>query len=116
MLTKRNAAMSFIFVTVALDMLALGVIIPVWPSLIKSFTGANDATASVTLGVMAVVWALAQFVAAPVLGVLSDRIGRRPVILFSNIGTAFDYAIMALAPSLAWLFVGRVLSGITAAS
>ncbi|MEO9169584.1 MAG: TCR/Tet family MFS transporter [Candidatus Baltobacteraceae bacterium] len=108
--------MSFIFVTVALDMLALGVIIPVWPALIKTFTGQNDATASLMLGIMAVVWAVAQFAAAPVLGVLSDRIGRRPVILFSNIGTAFDYVIMALAPTLSWIFVGRVLSGITAAS
>lgn len=116
MLNKRNGAMSFIFVTVALDMIALGIIIPVWPALIKSFTGQNDASASLMLGIMAAVWALAQFAAAPVLGVLSDRIGRRPVILFSNIGTAFDYVIMALAPSLSWLFVGRVLSGITAAS
>ena len=108
--------MSFIFVTVALDMIAIGIIIPVWPALIKSFMGQNDASASLTLGFMAVVWALAQFVAAPILGVLSDRIGRRPVILFSNIGTALDYVIMAAAPSLGWIFVGRILSGITAAS
>ncbi|MGH8164246.1 MAG: TCR/Tet family MFS transporter, partial [Rhodanobacteraceae bacterium] len=116
MLTRRNAAMSFIFVTVALDMLALGVIIPVWPSLVKTFTGANDATASLAIGAMSAMWAFGQFFAAPILGVLSDRFGRRPVILASNIGTAIDYVIMALAPAISWLYVGRILSGIMSAS
>jgi hypothetical protein len=91
--------MSFIFVTVALDMLALGIIIPVWPTLVKSFTGLNDSSASIAIGVMSVLFAATQFFAAPILGVLSDRFGRRPVILFSNIGTALDYIIMALAPA-----------------
>ena len=116
MLNRRDAAMSFIFVTVALDMLALGVIIPVWPTLIKSFTSQNDATASLALGAIAVVWAIGQFFAAPVLGVLSDRFGRRPVILASNLGSSIDYVIMALAPALVWLYVGRAISGVMSAS
>ena len=116
MVHRRGAAMSFIFVTVALDMLALGIIIPVWPTLVKHFTGLNDSSASLAIGVMSVLFAATQFFAAPVLGVLSDRFGRRPVILFSNIGTALDYLIMALAPALAWLYVGRALSGVMSAS
>ncbi len=116
MIDRRRAAMSFIFVTVALDMLALGVIIPVWPTLIKSFTGLNDSQASLAIGEMSVLFAATQFFAAPVLGVLSDRFGRRPVILVSNLGTALDYIIMALAPSLAWLYAGRALSGVMSAS
>ncbi len=108
--------MSFIFVTVMLDMLALGIIIPVWPTLVKHFTGLNDSSASLAIGVMSVLFAATQFFAAPVLGVLSDRFGRRPVILFSNAGTALDYIIMALAPALAWLYIGRALSGVMSAS
>jgi len=108
--------MSFIFVTVALDMLALGIIIPVWPTLVKSFTGLNDSSASLAIGVMSVLFAATQFFAAPILGVLSDRFGRRPVILFSDLGTALDYIIMALAPALVWLYVGRALSGVMSAS
>jgi DHA1 family tetracycline resistance protein-like MFS transporter len=113
---RPGAAMSFIFVTVALDMLALGIIIPVWPALVKSLTGANDAQASLAIGAMSVLFAATQFFAAPVLGVLSDRFGRRPVVLFSNIGTALDYVIMALAPTIAWLYAGRALSGVMSAS
>jgi len=113
---RRGAAMSFIFVTVALDMLALGIIIPVWPTLVKSFSGLNDSSASLAIGVMSVLFAATQFFAAPILGVLSDRFGRRPVILLSNLGTALDYVIMALAPTIAWLYVGRALSGVMSAS
>ena len=108
--------MSFIFVTVALDMLALGIIIPVWPTLVKSFTGANDSKAALAIGAMSVLFAATQFFAAPVLGVLSDRFGRRPVVLLSNLGTAIDYIIMALAPTILWLYVGRALSGVMSAS
>lgn len=112
----RRAALAFVFVTVALDMLALGVIIPVWPTLVKSFTGASDADASIAIGAMSVVWAVAQFFSAPVIGLLSDRFGRRPVILASNLGTAADYIIMGLAPTLPWLYIGRALSGTMSAS
>jgi MFS family permease len=112
----RRAALAFIFITIVLDMLALGMIIPVLPALIEDFLGGDTAGAAKVYGVFGTVWALMQFVAMPVLGALSDRFGRRPVILLSNLGLGLDYVLMALAPNLAWLFVGRVISGITAAS
>jgi DHA1 family tetracycline resistance protein-like MFS transporter len=112
----RRAAVLFIFVTVLLDILALGLIIPVLPLLIEDFRGGDTALAARTIGGFAAVWAGVQFFAAPVLGALSDRFGRRPVILLSNFGLALDYVLMAVAPTLGWLFAGRVLSGITSAS
>ena len=112
----RRAALAFIFVTAVLDMLALGVIIPVLPKLVVDFEGGDTARAAEVLGLFGTVWALMQFFCAPVLGALSDRFGRRPVILLSNFGLGLDYILMALAPTLGWLFVGRVISGITAAS
>jgi len=114
--SKRHAALGFIFVTVLLDMLALGVIVPVLPRLIEEFRHGNVASASEFIGLFTTTWALMQFFFAPVLGMLSDRFGRRPVILLSNFGVALDYAIMALAPTLWWLFLGRLLSGITTSS
>jgi DHA1 family tetracycline resistance protein-like MFS transporter len=114
--TARPAALVFIFITVMLDMLALGMIVPVLAPLVATFLGGDTARAASVYGLFGTVWALMQFVASPVLGALSDRYGRRPVILLSNLGLGLDYVVMALAPSLAWLFVGRVLSGITAAS
>lgn len=116
MLSKRNAAMSFIFITVLLDMLALGIIIPVFQPLILSFAHGNYADASILSGVFATIFAIVQFFASPVLGTWSDKVGRRPVVLLSNIGTSIDYVILALAPNVWWLFVGRVLSGATTAS
>jgi MFS transporter, DHA1 family, tetracycline resistance protein len=112
----RRAALAFIFVTIALDMMALGLIVPVLPKLIEDFMGGDTADAARIYGIFGIVWALMQFVSMPVMGALSDRFGRRPVILMSNFGLALDYVLMALAPNLAWLFVGRVISGITAAS
>jgi MFS transporter, DHA1 family, tetracycline resistance protein len=112
----RRAAFVFIFITVLLDMLALGMIIPVLPKLVMSFLGGDPARAAGIFGAFGTVWALMQFFFAPLLGSASDRFGRRPVILLSNFGLACDYVLMALAPSLGWLFVGRVISGITAAS
>ncbi|HUI26780.1 MAG TPA: TCR/Tet family MFS transporter [Candidatus Kryptonia bacterium] len=112
----RRAALIFIFVTVVLDMLALGMIVPVLPKLVETFVGGDTARAAEIFGLFSTVWAAMQFVFSPVLGALSDRFGRRPVILISNFGLGFDYILMALAPSLSWLFVGRVISGITAAS
>lgn len=112
----RPAAIAFIFVTVLLDVLAMGVVIPVLPHLIKQFVGGGTDEASLYVGLFGGVWALMQFVCAPLLGALSDRVGRRPVILVSNFGLGLDYILMALAPSLWLLFVGRVISGITAAS
>ena len=112
----RHAAFVFIFITVLLDMLALGAIIPVLPKLVVSFMGGDTASGAEVFGLFGTAWALMQFLFSPVLGGLSDRFGRRPVVLISNLGLGLDYIFMALAPSLAWLFVGRIISGITAAS
>jgi DHA1 family tetracycline resistance protein-like MFS transporter len=112
----KNAAVTFIFVTVLLDMLALGVVIPVLPKLIENFVGNDTASAARIFGLFGTVWALMQFLFQPVFGSLSDRFGRRPVVLLSNFGLAADYVLMALAPSLWWLFVGRMISGITSSS
>jgi DHA1 family tetracycline resistance protein-like MFS transporter len=112
----RRAAFAFVFVTVLLDMFAIGIIIPVLPNLVKTFMGGDDARAAGILGIFGTAWALMQFLSMPVLGSLSDRFGRRPIILLSNFGLGLDYILMALAPSVRWLFVGRVISGITAAS
>jgi DHA1 family tetracycline resistance protein-like MFS transporter len=114
--SPRRAATAFIFVTVVLDMLALGMIIPVLPGLIEDFLGGDTARAAKIFGFFGSIWALMQFVSMPVMGGLSDRFGRRPVILLSNLGLGLDYILMALAPNLRWLFIGRVISGITAAS
>jgi MFS transporter, DHA1 family, tetracycline resistance protein len=112
----RGAAVAFIFVTILLDMLALGLIIPILPRLVESFVDNDTARAAEIFGLFGTAWALMQFVFSPVLGSLSDRFGRRPVVLLSNFGLALDYVLMALAPSLLWLFVGRVISGVTSAS
>jgi MFS transporter, DHA1 family, tetracycline resistance protein len=113
---RRQAALAFIFVTVLLDMLALGSMIPVLPRLIVAMSGDNTAEAARVFGLFGTAWALMQFLFSPVQGALSDRFGRRPVVLASNFGLGLDYLVMALAPSLAWLLAGRVVSGITAAS
>jgi DHA1 family tetracycline resistance protein-like MFS transporter len=112
----RRGAVAFIFVTILLDMIALGVIMPVLPRLIEGFVENDTAHAARIFGLFGTAWALMQFVFSPLLGALSDRFGRRPVVLLSNFGLAADYVLMALAPSLTWLFIGRVVSGITSAS
>jgi MFS transporter, DHA1 family, tetracycline resistance protein len=113
---NRQAAIVFILVTVTLDILAMGLIIPVLPKLILDFLGGKMTAAANWNGWFALVFALMQFVFSPVLGVLSDRFGRRPVILLSNLGLGLDYVVMALAPSISWLFLGRIISGITTSS
>jgi DHA1 family tetracycline resistance protein-like MFS transporter len=112
----RGGAVAFIFVTILLDMFALGLIMPILPKLVESFVDNDTASAARIFGLFGTAWALMQFFFSPILGGLSDRFGRRPVVLLSNFGLAFDYVLMALAPSLIWLFVGRVISGITSAS
>ena len=112
----RPAAVAFIFVTILLDMFALGLIMPILPKLVESFVDNDTASAARIFGLFGTAWALMQFVFSPILGGLSDRFGRRPVVLLSNFGLGLDYVLMALAPSLIWLFVGRVISGITSAS
>jgi DHA1 family tetracycline resistance protein-like MFS transporter len=111
-----RAAFAFIFITVLLDMMAIGIVIPVLPGLIVGFMGGDAAGGAEILGIFGTAWALMQFLFSPTLGALSDRYGRRPVILISALGLGLDYILMAVAPSLWWLFVGRVISGITAGS
>src|SRR3974390_1431180 len=111
-----QATFVFIVVTVLLDFLAFGIIAPVLPNLIKQFEGGNVAKASEITGYFAFAWNLMQFLFLPILGAWSDRFGRRPVILISCLGLGLDYIFMALAPSLRWLFVGRLISGITASN
>ncbi|WP_342722395.1 TCR/Tet family MFS transporter [Bradyrhizobium sp. B097] len=112
----RGAAVIFIFVTILLDTLALGVVIPILPKLIESFVNNDTANAARIFGLFGTIWALMQFFCSPILGALSDRFGRRPVVLLSNFGLVADYVVMALAPTLGWLFIGRMISGITSAS
>jgi DHA1 family tetracycline resistance protein-like MFS transporter len=113
--SRRQAAIAFIFVTAVLDIIAMGIIIPVLPSLIEEFAGSN-ADAGWINGVFIALWAFMQFVCSPIIGSLSDRYGRRPVILLSTAGLAADYVLMAVAPNLWWLALGRIVAGITSSS
>src|SRR6266705_3936294 len=103
----RKAAVAFIFITVMLDMLAIGLIAPVLPKLVLNFLGGNAPSAAKWFGIFGMVFALMQFLFSPVLGVLSDRFGRRPIVLLSNLGLGLDYVVMAVAPTIGWLFLGR---------
>ena len=111
-----RAAVIFIFITLTLDILAIGVVIPVLPKLIAEFMHGAHADAVRIGGMISLVWAVMQFVFTPIQGALSDRFGRRPVLLVSMAGLGFDYILMALAPTLTWLFVARAISGMTSAS
>ena len=113
---RRKAAFVFIFATILLDMLAMGIVIPVLPKLVVDFVGGDTQEAAKVFGLFGTAWALMQFLFAPLQGTLSDSFGRRPVILISNFGVGLDYVLMALAPTLGWLFAGRVLSGIASSS
>ena len=112
----RKAAMIFILITVFIDVLGIGIIIPILPELIKDFAGGSTTLAGRWFGVLAATYAVTQFFFAPLLGALSDRVGRRPVILISLFGLGIDYIIMGFAPSIAWLFVGRLFAGVMGAS
>lgn len=112
----RRAAVVFIFVTVAIDALAIGIILPVLPPMVVQFAGGDKDWGALVYGLFGTTFAVMQFFFAPILGSLSDRYGRRPVILLSNFGLGLDYILMALAPSLSWLFAGRAISGICGAS
>ncbi len=113
---RRKAAAGFIFVTALIDIIALGIMIPVLPLLVKQMMGGDTALAAEINTLFATVFGLMQFVCAPVLGLLSDRFGRRPVLLTSIFGLGLDFLFMAFAPNIRWLFVGRVINGATAAS
>jgi DHA1 family tetracycline resistance protein-like MFS transporter len=114
--SSRNAAVAFIFTVVLIDVIALGIVIPVLPKLVENMMGGDTPRAAEIFGWFGTAWGVMQFVFSPILGALSDRFGRRPVLLISMGGQAVDYALMALAPNLIWLFIGRLLSGVTSAS
>jgi DHA1 family tetracycline resistance protein-like MFS transporter len=111
-----SAAFIFIFITVALDMMAVGITVPVLPKLIIQFQQGDVARAAWYVGAFATLWAAMQFIFSPIIGAASDRFGRRKVILLSNLGLGLDYVLMAVAPTMGWLFLGRLISGITSAS
>ena len=113
--SRNKAAIAFILVTAVLDIVAMGIIIPVLPALIEEFAGSN-ANAGWINGVFVALWAGMQFVASPVIGSLSDQYGRRPVILLSAAGLSADYVLMAVAPNLWWLALGRIIAGITSSA
>ncbi len=113
---QNNKAMLFIFITLMIDCTGIGIIIPVMPTLIQQLTGGTVSEAATYGGWLTVIYALMQFVFSPVLGGLSDRFGRRPVLLFSLLGLGIDYIFMCMAPTIAWLFVGRIIAGMCGAS
>ena len=114
--TNRKAAIGFIFITLMIDVTGLGLIIPVLPKLIQELIHGDISDASRYGGFLTFTYAIMQFLFAPVLGGLSDQFGRRPVLLFSLFGFALDYLFLSFAPTMAWLFVGRAIAGITGAS
>ena len=110
-----RAAVAFILVTALLDVMSMGIIVPVLPQLIEQLSGSTSA-AGIWNGLFVALWAAMQFLCSPVIGSLSDRFGRRPVILISVAGLALDFLLMALAPNLWWLALGRILAGVTSSS
>lgn len=113
---KRQAAIVFIVITLILDIIGLGIIIPVLPELIKQLVGGNETTATAYYGTIASAYALMQFFFSPVLGALSDRFGRRPIVLISLFGLGIDYLFQAFAPTIGLLIVGRLIAGIAGSS
>jgi DHA1 family tetracycline resistance protein-like MFS transporter len=115
-MSVRRPAVLFIFITLVLDILGIGLIVPVLPKLIQHYQGGDVAAGSFSYGMLAALYALMQFLFAPLIGSISDRYGRRPVILISLLGSAIDYFLIAFAPNLIWFAVGRIVAGITAAN
>lgn len=113
---QKKASILFIFVTLVLDVLGIGIIIPILPNLLQSFSGGDISRATQYSGLLMASYAIMQFIFSPVIGALSDQFGRRPVLLFSLFGFGIDYILLALAPNLIWLFIGRIIAGITGAS
>jgi len=116
MFVKREAALGFIFVTMLVDSIGFGIIIPIMPKLLQTLGHTDISTAAKYGGWLMFAYAIMQFLFAPVLGGLSDRYGRRPILLISLLGLGIDYLFLAWAPSLAWLFAGRIIAGICGAS
>lgn len=116
MTVNKKSAITFIFITLLIDVIGIGIIIPVIPGLIKELTG-GDLSSSAQIGSWLLFsYAIMQFLFSPVLGGLSDRFGRRPVLLLSLLGLGLDYILHAVAPTIAWLFIGRIIAGIFGAS
>src|ERR1700744_5586490 len=111
---RRQAAVLFILVTIVIDVLGFGIVIPVLPKLVQDFMGGDPAKGASMYGLFGTVWALMHFFCAPLLGAVSDRFGRRPVILISCFGLGIDYIVMALSPTIGWLIVVRVISALQA--
>eukprot|EP01035_Chromulina_nebulosa_P057371 gene57371-78604_t len=109
---KRAASMGFIFATVLIDVIGFGIIIPIIPDLLKELTGKEVNEASGVGGLLMASFALMQFLCSPIMGALSDKYGRRPVLLLSLLGLGVDYLLSAFAPTVAWLFAGRILAGL----
>jgi DHA1 family tetracycline resistance protein-like MFS transporter len=116
MANDRKAALGFIFVTLLIDVIGWGIIIPVIPNLIKELTHSDNSMAAEYGGWLTGAFAVMQLICAPIIGNLSDRFGRRPVILISLFGFGIDYLFLSFAPTIGWLFVGRIIAGITGAS
>lgn len=112
----RRASLAFILITVFLDVLGIGLVIPVFPELVTEMAGGDVSNGSRVYGLFIAAYATMQFLFAPLLGALSDRFGRRPVLLVSLFGAGLDYLLLAIAPNLAWLFVARLIAGVTAAN
>lgn len=113
---KKQAALGFIFITLLIDIIGFGIIIPVLPSLIQNLTHSNMSETAKYGGWLVFAYASMQFLCSPIMGNLSDQYGRRPVLLFSLFGFGIDYLFLAFAPSIFWLFIGRMIAGITGAS
>ena len=116
MLAKKNAALGFIFITMLVDVMGLGIIIPVMPKLISEMIDGNMSDAARYGGWLLFSYSIMQFLFSPVLGNLSDRYGRRPILLISLFGLGIDYLFLSFAPSIGWLFVGRIVAGMAGAS
>ncbi len=113
---RKKSTLGFIFITILIDCIGFGIIIPVLPNLIKEISGKPLADASEYGGLLLVAYSVAQFIFSPIVGGLSDKFGRRPILLISLFGLGVDYIFLSFAPTLAWLFVGRIIAGITGAS
>lgn len=113
---QKQASIVFIFITLVIDVLGIGIIIPILPTILQGFSNGDISQATKYSGWLMASYAIMQFIFSPIIGALSDQFGRRPVLLFSLFGFGIDYILLALAPSLSWLFIGRIIAGITGAS
>lgn len=116
MSSNKSAAIGFIFITMLIDIIGIGIIIPVIPKLLQELNHSDISEAAQLGGWLAFAYAFTQFLCAPLMGSLSDKYGRRPVLLISLMAFAVDYLVLALAPTVFWLFVGRIIAGVTGAS